>query len=44
MSFTITIEPDGRQFVARPDETLLQAARRAGLTLPHECGWGSCGT
>ena len=44
MSFTVTIEPDGRQFVARPDETLLQAARRAGFALPHECGWGSCGT
>ncbi len=44
MIHTVTIEPDGRSFVARADETLLQAARRAGLVLPHECGWGNCGT
>ncbi len=44
MAFTITLDPDGRQFDARADETLLQAARRNGLNLPHECGWGSCGS
>ena len=44
MSFTVTIVPDGPCFAARPDETLLEAARRAGVALPHECGWGSCGT
>lgn len=44
MSFFVTIEPDGTRFDARSDETLLQAARRAGLNLSHECGWGSCGT
>lgn len=44
MAFSITIEPAGTRFDARSDETLLQAARRAGLALPHECGWGSCGT
>ncbi len=44
MSFTVTIVPDGPCFDARPGETLLEAARRAGLALPHECGWGSCGT
>jgi toluene monooxygenase electron transfer component len=44
MSFTVTIDPGGASFDARPEETLLQAARRSGLDLPHECGWGSCGT
>lgn len=44
MSFTVTIDPGSGQFDARPDETLLQAARRGGLQLAHECGWGSCGT
>ena len=44
MGFTVTIESGGIQFDARADETLLQAARRSGLQLPHECGWGSCGT
>ena len=42
MSFTVTIEPDGPRFDARADETLLEAARRSGVGLPHECGWGSC--
>lgn len=44
MSFKVTIEPDGRCFDAREDETLLEAARRGGISLPYECGWGSCGT
>lgn len=44
MGFTVTIEPDGTRFDARADETLLQAARRNGVALAHECGWGSCGT
>ena len=44
MSFTVRLEPADVTFTARPDETLLQAARRAGIVLPHECGWGSCGT
>ena len=43
MSFTVTIE-DGPRFAAQAGETLLQAARRAGVALPHECGWGSCGS
>lgn len=44
MTFTVAIEPDGRRFDALENETLLQAARRGGIVLPHECGWGSCGT
>ena len=44
MAFQVTIEPDGRRFEALADETLLEAARRNGLDLPHECGWGHCGS
>lgn len=44
MAFQVTIEPDGRRFEALPSETLLEAARRSGVTLPHECGWGHCGS
>lgn len=44
MTFRVTIEPDGRGFDALPTETLLEAARRGGIALPHECGWGSCGS
>ncbi len=39
----IVIEPGGIEVAARADDTILQAARRAGVELPHECGWGSCG-
>ena len=39
----ILIQPEGVEVAARADETILQAARRAGVDLPHECGWGSCG-
>ncbi len=44
MAFQVTIEPDGRRFDAHSGETLLEAARRGGVTLPHECGWGHCGS
>ncbi len=44
MSYTVTIVPDGPCFDANPEETLLEAARRAGFGLPHECGWGNCST
>jgi toluene monooxygenase electron transfer component len=40
----IRIEPDAIEIEAMEGETILQAARRAGLDLPYECGWGSCGT
>lgn len=39
----ICIEPDGVEVAASEGETILQAARRAGVELPYECGWGSCG-
>ena len=44
MTHTVTVQPSGVQFEARGDETLLQAARRSGIALPYECGWGSCAT
>lgn len=44
MPFTVRLDPDNATFEAGADETLLQAARRAGIVLPHECGWGSCST
>ncbi|WP_093228713.1 2Fe-2S iron-sulfur cluster binding domain-containing protein [Thermoflavimicrobium dichotomicum] len=39
----VTIEPSGRSFTVEEGETILGAARRAGIWLPFECGWGSCG-
>ncbi len=43
MSYQITVQPSGRQFAAEPDETLLDAALRQGLTLPYGCKDGACG-
>jgi toluene monooxygenase electron transfer component len=42
--FSVTIRQTGQTFIARPGERLLAAGRRAGVWLPFECGWGSCGT
>jgi CDP-4-dehydro-6-deoxyglucose reductase len=44
MSFQITVQPSGRQFVASDDETILDAALRQGLTLPYGCKDGACGS
>ncbi len=43
-SFAVTVSPSGQSFTARAGERLLGAARRAGVWMPFECGWGSCGT
>ena len=39
---TLTIQPAGWQATVAPGQTLLQAARAAGLTLPSSCRNGSC--
>lgn len=40
----VTVEPTGDTFPVRSGEPILTAGRRAGVWLPFECGWGSCGT
>lgn len=40
----VTVMPGGQVFDVRHGERILAAARRAGIWLPFECGWGSCGT
>ena len=44
MSFTITVEPSGRQFAVEPHETLLAAGIRQGIGLPYGCKDGACGS
>ncbi|MDO8768281.1 MAG: CDP-6-deoxy-delta-3,4-glucoseen reductase [Burkholderiaceae bacterium] len=44
MSFTITVQPSGRTFIAQADETLLAAAIRQGIELPYGCKDGICGS
>lgn len=43
MSYTIKVQPSGRQFLAQAKEPLLEAALRAGLNLTYQCNSGSCG-
>jgi len=44
MAFAITVEPGGGRFLAGAHETLLDAALRQGVPLPHACRSGSCGS
>jgi len=40
---TVTISPDNTQFEAMPDESILEAALRAGVNVRYQCSNGSCG-
>lgn len=44
MSYRITWIEAQRSFEAAGDETVLDAAQRAGVRLPSECAFGGCGT
>lgn len=44
MSYEVTIEPLGQTIEVEEDQTILDAALRAGIWLPHACGHGLCAT
>ncbi len=44
MSHQILIKPSGHTLTVKPEETILQAALREGVSLPYGCRNGSCGT
>jgi len=44
MSFTVTVQPSGRNFSVERDEPILQAAIRQGVGLPYGCKDGACGS
>ena len=44
MSYELTIEPLGRSIDVEEGQTILDAALRAGIYLPHACGQGYCAT
>jgi phenol/toluene 2-monooxygenase (NADH) P5/A5 len=44
MSHQLTIEPLGATIEVEEGQTLLDAALRQGIYLPHACGHGLCGT
>jgi ferredoxin len=41
---SVTIMPQGWQFDASPDQTLLLSAAKAGIALPSSCRNGTCRT
>jgi len=44
MTYEITIDPTGDTIEVEAGQTLLDAALRAGIYLPHACGHGLCGS
>ncbi len=44
MSYELTIEPLGQTIEIEDGKTILDAALRAGVYLPHACGQGYCAT
>jgi len=44
MSYQLTIEPLGATIEVADGQTLLDAALRQGIYIPHACGHGLCGT
>lgn len=43
-AYKVKIADEEVWFPVAPGERILTAARHAGVWLPYECGWGSCGT
>lgn len=41
---TVTLTTSGKRFDASGDETVLEAAQRAGIALPYSCRGGVCGS
>jgi CDP-4-dehydro-6-deoxyglucose reductase len=41
--YTVTINNSGEQFSVKMDESILSAALRQGIALPHGCTSGACG-
>lgn len=44
MSHTVRLVPSNRSFTVESDESVLEAALKAGVSLPYSCRSGSCGS
>src|SRR5512141_2220089 len=44
VAHTVTLQANGKSFAVDDDESVLDAARRAGLALPYSCLAGVCGS
>jgi CDP-4-dehydro-6-deoxyglucose reductase len=42
--YKVVVQPSGREFTAGAEESVLSAALAAGITLPHGCKNGACGS
>ena len=42
MTFKVTVQPSGHQFMVETDQTVLDAALAAGIVLPYSCRNGAC--
>ena len=42
MTATVTLHPSGKVLEVAAEESVLAAAQRAGLNLPHSCRRGTC--
>jgi CDP-4-dehydro-6-deoxyglucose reductase len=43
-NYKVQVQPAGREFDASPEQTVLGAALQSGITLPHGCKNGACGS
>ncbi|OXC77514.1 hybrid-cluster NAD(P)-dependent oxidoreductase [Caballeronia sordidicola] len=43
-TFTVTLSRSSRSFTMSPSETVLSAAKKAGVAIPSSCSQGMCGT
>ncbi len=43
-TYTVTVEPLGREVECREDQTILDALLRSGVWVPHSCTHGTCAT
>jgi CDP-4-dehydro-6-deoxyglucose reductase len=44
MSFKVSVQPAGRDFLVEPGQTILDAALASGMILPYSCRNGTCST
>jgi len=43
MAYEVKLQPSGHSFVCEPNESVLEAALRSGISLSYHCATGSCG-
>ncbi len=44
MSYSVTVQPSGKQFTVDPTQSVLEAGMKQGIVLPYGCKNGACGS